>query len=91
MGNIARRQRQDQGPWTLRGQGLGLWPKVVNGPGFEDEEEIEVVRADRGAVSLLRRVNATMDEKMPHEPPTWLLDIGIEIEDWLRDHDTGGQ
>lgn len=41
-----RSVRADQGPWTLRGQGLGLWPKVVDGPGFEDEENIEVVRAD---------------------------------------------
>lgn len=62
MGNIARRQRQDQGPWTLRGQGLGLWPKVVNGPGFEDEEEIEVVRADRGAVEALREARTLLRE-----------------------------
>jgi hypothetical protein len=29
--------------WTIRGQGLQLWPKVVDGPGFDDEEEIVVV------------------------------------------------
>lgn len=55
MSDIERR-RQDQGPWTLKGQGLDLWPKVVEGPGFEDEERIEVVPARQlqGAVSAAR-------------------------------------
>lgn len=34
--------------WTIRGQGLQLWPKVVEGPSFEDEEEIEVAPLGQG-------------------------------------------
>lgn len=55
--------RQDQGPWTLRGQGLGLWPKVVEGPGFEDEEEFEVVPAEqlRGAADALEAADRLVE------------------------------
>jgi hypothetical protein len=67
--------RNDGRRWTIRGQELGLWPKVVGGPSFEDEEEIEVVEVSpaipKGAASddALEVLRAVAED--PSEDDDW--------------------
>jgi hypothetical protein len=75
--------RNDGRRWTIRGQELGLWPKVVGGPSFEDEEEIEVVEVSpaipKGAHRMTRLKFCARSRRTPPRtmigsacgPPIW--------------------
>ena len=54
--------------WTIRGRGLQLYPQVIAGPGFEDEDEMQVVAVDallsaiRGDLALHDNTGDPLDE-----------------------------